>query len=91
MKLTAHERGCDQSTGTGLCTCGYAEQQQSKPPAKKDRCFLIPANDGLGFIRVRAEKKPTGKTLKALQDLFGAAYRKMESEQKSKRRKRATK
>lgn len=89
--MTRHSKPCDQASGVGLCTCGYAEQQQGKPPAKKGRCFLIPANDGLGFIRVRAEKKPTGKTLKALQELFGAAYRKMESKQKSKRRKRATK
>lgn len=41
----------------------------------KERCYLIPAKDGLGFIKVRAEKKPTGKTLAALQDLFSAAYR----------------
>jgi hypothetical protein len=26
-----HERSCDQSTGTGICTCGYAQWRQSLP------------------------------------------------------------
>jgi hypothetical protein len=48
----------------------------------KEKCYLIPAKEGLGFIKVRAGKKPTGKTLAALQNLFAAAYRKMEADQK---------
>jgi hypothetical protein len=50
--------------------------------AKRDKCYLIPAKEGLGFIRVHAGKKPTGKTLKALQELFAAAYNKMKEENK---------
>lgn len=42
---------------------------------RQEKCYLIPAKDGLGFIKVRARKKPTGKTLIALQNLFAAAYK----------------
>jgi hypothetical protein len=44
----------------------------------KDRCFHVPAKDG-GYLRIRAAKRPTGKTLVALQNLFDAAYRYLES------------
>ncbi len=45
---------------------------------KRDRCYVIAAGDG-GTIRIRAGKRPTGKTLEALQNLFAAAKKLLEA------------
>jgi len=42
---------------------------------KRERCYSIPTKDGESTIRIRASKRPTGKTLKALQNLFAVALK----------------
>jgi hypothetical protein len=48
----------------------------------RDRCFVVPAKNKDGsYLVIRAGKRPTGKTLKALQELFDVAYRLLSKEQ----------
>jgi len=42
----------------------------------KDRCYIIQDKDGNPF-RIRAGKMPNGASLRAIQELFNAAYKHM--------------
>lgn len=46
---------------------------------KRDRCFHVLDKNGKDYIRIRAAKKPTGKSLKAFQELFEVAKKLIES------------